>query len=369
VTVLSQRALNRATLSRQWLLERRPAPALEAIEQLVGMQSQAALAPYTGLWTRLVDFDPAELVGLMHDRSVVRLSLMRSTIHLVSANDALGIYPLTRPVHARGLASNQTIAPLRATIDLDALAVAGRRLLSARPLSGPDLGAALAEEFPGYEPAALSRAVRDLLAGVQVPPRGIWGKGGQPVTTTLESWLDRPLTPYTLDTLVLRYLAAFGPASPMDMQQWSGLTHLTEIFDRLRPQLRTYTHEESRRRLYDLPSITLPDPDTPAPVRFLPEFDNLYLSHADRTRILADAHRPKVFTNNGIIKATVLHDGLPIATWKASLTKSTAHLKLTPLAAVPIPKHHRGAIEAEAHHLLTFLAPTAQSHTIEFAGI
>jgi hypothetical protein len=295
---------------------------------------------------------------------VVRLSLMRSTIHLVSANDALGIYPVLSSVHARGLASNQQIAPLRASLDLDALAAAGRRLLSTAPMSGPHLGAALAEEFPGYEPAQLSRAVRDLLAGVQVPPRGIWGKGGQPITTTLESWLRRPLTPFTLETLVLRYLAAFGPATPMDMQQWSGLTHPTEIFDRLRPRLRSYPVEGTTRKLFDLESITLPDPDTPAPIRFLPEFDNLYLSHADRTRVLPESHRRHVFTNNGIIKPTLLLNGTTTATWKPTLTKSIAHLTITPLT--PIPKRHHPAITTEAHDLLTFLAPTAQTHTIEF---
>ncbi|HEY0472115.1 MAG TPA: winged helix DNA-binding domain-containing protein [Kribbella sp.] len=366
MTVLSLRALNRATLARQWLLERRPASALEAIEQLVGMQSQAALAPYTGLWTRLVDFDPSELVELMHNRSVVRLSLMRSTIHLISADDALGIYPLLRSVHSRGLASNQQLAPLRATLDLDALGAAGRRLLSASPLSGPELGAALAEEFPGHEPSDLSRAVRDLLAGVQVPPRGIWGKGGQPVTTTLESWLDRPLTPYALETLVLRYLAAFGPATPMDMQQWSGLTHLTEIFDRLRPRLRTYTVEGTTRKVFDLESITLPDSDTPAPIRFMTEFDNLLIGYADRTRVLPEEHRRHVFTNNGIIKPTLLLNGTTTATWKPTVTKSTARLTITPLA--PIPKRHHPAIESEAHELLAFLAPTAEAHEIEFVS-
>lgn len=358
MTVLSERALNRAYLSRQWLLERRSASALEAIEHLTGMQSQAALAPYTGLWTRLVDFQPDELSQLMYDRSVVRLSLMRSTIHLVTADDALGIYPLLRVVHQRNLASNQTLSPLRSSIDLDALTTAGRHLL-ASPLSGSDLGEALAEEFPDYDPAVLSRAVRDLVAGVQVPPRGIWSKGGHPITTTLESWLDRPLTPYTLDALVHRYLAAYGPATPLDMQQWSGLTHLTEVFTRL--NLRTYTHEETGQTLYDLPDIPLPDPETPAPTRFLPAYDNLYLSHTTRTRILPTTHRPHIFTNNGIIKPTVLHNGFPCATW--AHTKAT--LTITPLQK--LPRSAMAEIDAEAHHLLNFLAPN-HPHHVTFAS-
>jgi hypothetical protein len=323
MSTLTLRALNRALLDRQWLLERRTASALEALEQLVGMQSQAPLAPYTGLWTRLTGFDPAELVTLMTDRSVLRLSLMRGTIHLVTAADALGIYPLLRDTQRRMLASNQTVAPVRDI--LDDLAATGDRLLSTSPLDGSSLGAALASEFPGHDPAVLSRAVRDLVACVQIPPRGLWNKGGNPITTTLESWLDRPLAPYTLPALVLRYLAAYGPATPLDMQQWSGLTHLTEIFEGL--DLRTYHLEGSTRPLYDLPDLSLPDPDTPAPIRFLPAFDNLYLSHTDRTRILSPEARSAIFTNNGIIKPTILLNGLPTATY--AITKS--HLTITPI--------------------------------------
>jgi hypothetical protein len=361
MTTLTLQALNRATLSRQWLLERQPASALEAIEHLAGMQSQAALSPYTGLWTRLANFQPDELVKLMHDRTAVRLPLMRGTIHLVSALDAQGLYPLLREVRVGGLTSNQNVRPLLSI--LDPLTLAGQRLLSASPLSSTELGEALALEFPEFTPADLSRAVRDLVPGVQVPPRGIWGQGGQPITTTLATWLGSDGTPYTIDTLVRRYLAAFGPATPLDMQQWSGLTHLTEVFTRLRPTLRTYRLEGSTRDLYDLESIPLPDPDTPAPIRFLPDFDNLYLSHTDRTRVLPDEHRPKIFTNNGIIKPTVLINGLPCALWKPG-NKGT--LTITPLQKLPRKTHTE--IEAEAHNLLNFLAPTT-THTIKFQDI
>lgn len=363
MTGLTLRALNRATLSRQWLLDRRRATALEAIHQLVGMQSQAPLAPYTGLWTRLADFQPDELVGLMHDRAAVRLSLMRGTIHLVTADDALGIHPLLRDVHSRILASNQVVASLRASVDLEALGSAGHRLLSASPLNAAELGAALAEEFPPHPPAALSRAVRDLLAGVQIPPRGIWGKGGQPVTTTAEAWLGRPLEPYSIDSLVLRYLAAFGPASVLDMQAWSGLTRLGEVFDRLRPQLRSYVYEPTGRELFDLADQDLPDPDTPAPIRFLGEFDNLLISYADRTRVLSQDHRHKVFTVNGIVKGTVLHDGFVVATWKATTTRKSARLVVEPLQHLPRTAHSE--ILDEARRLLSFLAPQVEHRTVE----
>lgn len=355
MTRLTLRALNRATLSRQWLLERRPAAALDAIHQLVGMQSQSPLAPYTGLWSRLAGFEPEELVTLMQERAVVRVSLLRGTIHLVTADDALGIHPLMRDVHRRILASNQTVASLRASVDLDALAAAGHRLLSARPMTGADLGAALAPEFPPHSPTVLARAVRDLLAGVQVPPRGIWGQGGKPVTTTAEAWLGRPLKAYPIDSLVLRYLAAFGPASVADMQAWSGLTRLAEVFDRLK--LRSYV-DESGRELYDLQSVELPDPDTPAPVRFIAEYDNLLLGHADRTRVLSEAHRRQVFTVNGIVKGTVLYDGFVVATYKATANRNTARVVIEPLER--IPRAGRQEILTEADRLLTFLARDAE---------
>lgn len=366
MTTLTLRALNRATLSRQWLLERRRSSALDAIHHLVGMQSQAPLAPYTGLWTRLEGFQPAELVDLMHSRAVVRLSLMRGTIHLVTADDALGIHPLMEEAHRRVLASNQTVASLRASIDLEVLAAAGHRHLSATPMSGEELGAALAPEFAPHSPAVLARAVRDLLAGVQVPPRGIWGEGGKPVTTTAEAWLGRPREAYPIDSLVLRYLQAFGPASVLDMQAWSGLTRVGEVFERLRPQLRSYKFEPTGRELFDVESIELPDPDTPAPVRFIAEYDNLLIGHADRTRVLSDDHRRQVFTNNGIVKGTVLHDGFVAATWKVTTTRETARLTIQPLEVIPKTAH--AEILAEAHRLLDFHAPDAGSRDVELSS-
>lgn len=365
MTTLSLRALNRATLSRQWLLERRRVSALDAIHHLVGMQSQAPLAPYTGLWTRLADFRAGELVDLMHSRAAVRLALMRGTIHLVTAYDALGIHPLLDEVHRRVLASNQTVAVLRETVDLAALAAAGHRHLSASPMSGEELGAALAEEFAPHSPTVLARAVRDLVAGVQVPPRGIWGTGGNPVTTTAEAWLGRPREACSIDSLVLRYLDAFGPASVLDMQAWSGLTRLGEVFERLRPRLRSYVSGPTGRQLFDLESAELPDPDTPAPVRFIAEYDNLLLGHADRTRVLSDDDRRKVFTNNGIVKGTVLHDGFVVATWKVTATRKTARLAVQPLKA--LPRTAEAEIHAEAEHLLDFHAPTADAREVELS--
>jgi hypothetical protein len=361
--ILSRRALNRATLARQGLVERRTASALSVIDDLIGMQSQAPLAPYVGLWSRLVNFDPAELVSLMHSREVVRMVLMRGTIHLVRASDALGIRPLIQEVLHRGAAANKPVAALLASIDVSALTAAGHRLLTSRALDAKALAAALAAEFPGHDPALLSRAVRDLVPGIQVPPRGIWGKGGQPVLTTPENWLGRPVEAMPIDALVLRYLKAFGPASVVDVQAWSGLTRLSEVLDRLRPQLRTYKDESNGRELFDLAHVELPDPDQPVPIRFVAEYDNLLLSHADRTRVISDEHRRQVITINGIVKGTVLYDGFVAATWKAETTRKSLNLRVSPLGR--LPKSCHAQVVAEGNRLLTFLTPEGSARDIQ----
>ncbi|MFC0622901.1 winged helix DNA-binding domain-containing protein [Kribbella deserti] len=393
---LSLRQLNRALLQRQGLLERSSGSALETIDHLVGMQSQAPLAPYVGLWSRLSSFTPDELVDLMNSREVVRIVLMRGTIHLVKADDALAIRPLVAEVMQRGLAANKPAAAAAAAVP--SLLEVAERLLSSTPMNPSQLAAALEAEFPGHDAALLSRAVRDLLPCVQVPPRGLWRKAGQPTLTPTTTWLGRtpppqtpprpsssPSTPsppapspspssltsssllapapLTIDDLVLRYLTAFGPASVLDAQAWSGLTRLGEVFDRLRPQLRTYLSPEGRE-LFDLASISLPDEDTPVDVRFIAEFDNLLLSHADRTRIIRDEHRREIITINGIVRGTILVDGFVTAWWKATLTRPTATLHITPLPNTPPLPHP--ATNTAATTLLNFLAPQTPTHTITF---
>lgn len=363
---LTLRQLNRALLDRQGLLERRTGSALSMIDHLVGMQSQAPLAPYVGLWSRLSDFNPAELVDLMTAREALRIVLMRGTIHLVIANDALAIRPLVAEVMRRGLAANKPVAAAAAAAP--SLIEVGSRLLSDSPLNPAQLSAALADAFPGHDPALLSRAVRDLVPCVQIPPRGLWGKGGQPTLTTPTTWLastphgsNSDAAPLTIDDLVRRYLAAFGPASVLDAQAWSGLTRLGEVFDHLRPQLRTYSAPDGRE-LFDLPSLSLPPEDVPAPIRFVAEFDNLLLSHADRTRVIADAHRREIITINGIVRGTILIDGFVSAWWKATAGRTEATLRVTTLPTMPVLP--ADAVIAEGNQLLEFLAPAVASRAV-----
>jgi Winged helix DNA-binding domain len=350
---LTVRAANRALLARQLLLEREPRPALAAIEHLVGMQAQVPVDPYVGLWTRLEDFDPAELSDLIEQRQAVRATLMRATIHLVSARDALFLRPLLQPVPTRTF--NGQFGRRVGGIDRDAVLAAGRELLEERPRTRAELRAELGKRWPEHDAEALALAITFIVPLVQVPPRGLWGRSGQATWTTIESWLGRPLDPApSLDELVLRYLAAFGPATVMDIQAWCGLTRLREVTDRLAPRLRTFRSEDGRE-LLDLPEAPRPDPDTPAPVRFLPEYDNVALAHADRVHIVdGDGGGYTPVAGRGGWRGSVLVDGWARALWRLTLEHG---LRIETFATVP--KRARGAIEAEGRRLVAFLAPDA----------
>ncbi|WP_308126120.1 winged helix DNA-binding domain-containing protein [Nonomuraea ceibae] len=347
--MITLRDLNRATLARQLLLRRHAMPALEAVEHLVGLQAQAPFPPYFGLWSRLSGFEPGELARLLEERHVVRLVLMRGTVHLVSAADSLTLRPLTQPQLTRYLHS--AYGSRIAALDLDAVVAAGRRALEGGPLTGAALGARLAGEFPGVKAADLAQIMRILVPLVQVPPRAVWGRSGQTAYATAESWLGRDPDPRpSPETLVRRYLAAFGPATVADAQAWSGLTGLREVVERLRPELVTLTGPDGRE-LFDLPGAPRPGGEAPAPVRLLAPFDNLLLSHADRTRVIADADRPRVITVNGQVLGTVLVDGFVRGTWKRD--KAVVSVELF----APVTGAQAEEIRAEAAALLAFAAP------------
>ncbi len=239
-------------------------------------------------------------------------------------------------------------------VDVATLAADATSLLEKRPLTNGQLSTALEAGWPNHDTSALTQAVRCLTPLVQVPPRGIWGAKGQSMHTTAEHWLGRPLeTNVSLEHLVLRYLAGFGPVSVMDIQAWCGLTGLDEIFDRLRPTLRTF-RAKSGKELFDLPGAPRPDPATPSAVRFLPEFDNLVLSHADRTRIISDDDRKRIYTVNGLVPGTVLVDGFVHGKWKIDRGKGAPNLVVEPFRG--LSKMDRVAIEEEGLRLLSFVS-------------
>ena len=362
--VLGMRALNRATLERQMLLRRRKLSAEEAIEHLVGMQAQAPNPPYVGLWTRLEGFYPDQLARLILERRAVRVALMRNTVHLVSARDCLKLRPLVQPVIDRGLYDNRANRERLEGVDVGALSAAGRALLEERPRTAKELGVLLRERWPDRDPASLARAVRHLLPLVQVPPRGVWGMSGQTTHTTAEAWLGRRLdTDPSPEEMVVRYLGAFGPAGVKDVQTWSGLTRLGEVVDRLRPRLSTF-RDERGRELFDLPDAPRPDPDPPAPPRFLPEFDNLILSNADRARVIADDYRRAIASRNGMVPATFLVDGFVRGTWKTQRARRKATLSIEPFEA--LSGNDRDALAEEGERLLRFMAQPESAESYEF---
>jgi hypothetical protein len=364
-TRLDRRRLNRALLARQLLLERQRTPPLRAVERLVGLQAQAPLAPYTGLWSRLDGFDPNDLGAALEARTAVRIALMRGTVFLVTAADCLMIRPLVQRIFDRDLGTNTAYAADLRGLDREAFAAAARELCEERPRTTRELGEALSPQFGGRPPTAMVHAARALLPLVQVPPRAVWGRSGQVRYTTAEAWLGRPLDPAPdIGQLVRRYLAAFGPATVADVQAWSGLRGLGEVVERLRPELRLF-HDEDDRELFDLARAPRPRADTPAPVRFIAEYDNLTLAHADRRRIVADAHRSKLMTVNGQIVGTVLVDGFVQATWRIEKRSGAAHVHVRPLE--PIPASERDEVLAEGHRVLAFAAP-GKDHDVHLVG-
>jgi hypothetical protein len=344
------------------LLERQPVSPFDAVEHLLGLQSQAPTPPYVALWTRLAEFQPETLSQLLLDRSVVRIALLRGTIYLVTAADALTLRPIVQPSFDRSF--QQMVREALADLDLEQVRQSGRALLEEEPRTWEELGRLLAAQWPDRNPSALAHLLRNHLPLVQVPPRGLWGQGGPAAHTTVEAWLGQSLAEEpSVDTIVRRYLAAYGPATIADTQAWAGITKLAPVFARLRPELVIFT-DDAGRELFDLPEAPRPDPETPAPPRFLAEFDVALLSHKDRTRIMTDAHRRQVFTINGIVQGTVLADGFVAGIWKIASKPAPAILTIEEFA--PLDSAVRAGLEEEGHRLLTFTTGDPAATEVRF---
>lgn len=288
------------------------------------MQAQIPLNPYIGLWSRLSDFEPGSLSRPLINREVVRIVVMRSTLHLVSAADCLLLRPLMQPVLDKELNGHPEYGAASAAVDKTLVLDFVRDLVEDKPHSGRQLRKALEQRFPHDNAAALAYASRNWLPFVQVPPRGVWGQSAQVSSTTAESWLGRSLaeTP-SIDDLVLRYFAAFGPASVADVSAWSRLTGLREVVERLRGRLLDFTSEQGGE-LFDIPDAPRPSPQTAAPPRFLPEYDNAVLSHADRSRCYVSAAQKKqLYSAPGPVHGSVLIDGFVRAVWRIDRGKES----------------------------------------------
>ena len=358
---LSARALNRSTLHRQLLLQRKTMPALAALEGLAGMQAQAANAPYVGLWSRLHNFAAEELSRAVLERTAVRAPLMRGTIHLVTAGDCLRWRPVVQCVLERGFKSNMYAKMVRG---VDALAVLENavEILAAKPQTRAEFGLILQQRWPEHDAAGLAYLVTSFLPLVQVPPRGVWGQTGPAAWATVAGWLGEPVASHdAADELVLRYLGAFGPATVADMQAWCGLTKLSEVVARLRPQLKEM-RSENGALFYDLADGTVADPDWPAPPRFLPEYDNTLFAYADRTRFNPGGYPIPLLPGNGGTRGTLLLDGHYAGKWE--VRREGARACLTIETFVPIDGAQRDAAHAEGLGVLQFIAPDSQGRDV-----
>jgi hypothetical protein len=359
--VLTKRQLNRALLARQMLLEREKIAPLAVIETLVAMQAQIPRPPFMGFWTRLKDFEREDLLRLLREKKAVRATAFRGTIHLMSTKDFLAIRPLLSEMLERG--ASTIVAKRMGGVDVAAIHKEGRAFFGATPTPFDEFRKHLERKFPKLDVRALAYTVRMGVPLVMLPTEAVWGFPANADFGLAEKWLAAkfPANCMSLETLVLRYLAAFGPATPGDAQVWSGLRGLRDMFEKLRPKLVTF-RDERKRELFDLPDAPRPKEDTPAPVRFLPEYDNALLAHDDRTRIVADEHRRGVFLTNLQVVGTFLVDGFVAGTWKTQRKKKSATLTLKPF--VPVLKKSAAALEAEGEALLRFLEPDASTSEV-----
>ena len=360
---LTLRGLNRATLARQMLLSRVSIKPLRAIERLAGLQAQLPKPPHVGLWSRLEGFCREDLVALLRRREVVRATMMRGTLHVVSAKDYLAWRPTLQPMLTRGM---QAILRERTKgLDVEKLVAEADEALTERPRTFTQLREVLSKLHPKGDERAMGYAVRCSLPLVQVPTEHAWGFPSDSQFAPAQAWSGQTLRAGdATEDLVLRYLAAFGPATAADVQIWSGLQGVKEVIERLRAPLQVL-HGERGRELFDLPNAPRPPEDAVAPARFLPEFDNLLLAHTDRQRFVADRFRKRVFLPALRVAPTFLVDGFVAGAWSVKRVKDAATLTIEPFE--PLSKKAQNELAVEGELLLHFVEASARSFDVKVA--
>ena len=345
------------------LLAREKISALGAIERLVAMQAQLARPPYIGLWSRVHGFKRDDLTTLFTSRKAVRGTLIRATLHVMSANDYTRFRAAVQPALSAG--AQAVLRDRMKGFDVDTVTAAAREFFGKGPTGFEPVRQHLIKKFPKGDDRAMGYVARLHIPLLQVPDASRWGYPSASDFTLAEKWLGTKIsTDESPDELVLRYLAAYGPASVSDAQTWSGLAKLRDAFERLRPKLVTF-RDERGRELFDLPKAPRPDPETEAPVRFLPEFDHILLAHDDRTRVVADAHRKQVYLPGLRVAATLLVDGIVAGAWSVESKKALTTLVVQPFGK--LSKAARDAATEEGEALAKFLEPDAHDVAVRIA--
>jgi hypothetical protein len=355
--VLTQRRLNRATLARQLLLEPAEVGVVDAVGRIAGLQAQEPASPYIGLWARLAAFEAAELDAAIAARDVVKGTLMRVTLHLVTAADYRAFWPAVRPGLEQQRRQQRLEPPTAASMAalqerVTAFAAEPRSLTELREHVG---------EVDGLPADELVWWLRRRMPLAHAPTGGPWAFGRRPLLADADAWLSTGSwtdDAAAVEYLVRHYLTAFGPASLADVSQWSGLT-----VGRLRPgieaieaagELRRY-RSETGRQLVDLAGVSLPDEDVPAPPRLLPMWDSTVLAFADRTRMVSDADRARIIARNGDTLPVILVDGVVAGRWWAVTERERTRIELEPFRR--IEAQDRRALEALGDRLARFVEP------------
>lgn len=358
-TRLSTRALTRTLWVRQQLVpgQRTVAGVSAMVAHVVGLQAQDNLPPYLSLAARIEDFTPADLSDRLEERTLVRFFSMRGTVHVLTADDAQPLRGWVQPALDRVSGTNQTSRPARhlTTAQLDAVV---------RPFLGDDarphteIGRALAAAFPGIAEAALRHVSRERLPLVQVPPRGLWKRSGGVVYAYADRYLGRPPTEPDVEDLVLRYLAAYGPATAADMTTWSMVTRLGPVFAAMAKAGRLTTYRgASGNVLYDVPDGRIAEEDLDLPPVLLGKYDNVFLSHADRDRIAPDDARRAWMGANGGVGSTLFLDGLLAGVWRYDGNR----FEVEPIRT--LTRLERRGIESEKERIASLLDIPATTRT------
>lgn len=364
--VLSTRELNRALLARQGLLTRKRISVEKTITAAAGLQTQEPRDPFVSLWSRIAGFKREKLLAAADARSVVRGSNLRCTIHTVTAEDFIAFRMTLSNVVERDMANWRDRYE---GLDIGDVTTAVRELLSdGEPRTAKQIGEALQPRFPQVHREGLSHCARIHVPMVMTPTDHPLGYSRPPHLMLAESWLGTelaPATPGAKTELLRRGIAAIGPASTADLRTWSGMTGVKEALEPLLPELVEFRNEAGRT-LYDLPDSPRPRASTEAPVRFLGEFDNVALSHADRERII-DASDAKLFnfSKNGRRAFAILIDGRVRGSWQIEAKKDSAKIRLMPFHDES--KATLDAVATEGEALLRFMQPDAATYDLEFA--